>query len=242
MAGQTDTHTVKSFEQELQHLSTLAVQMAGTAEAQIRAAVQALATRDTDLATQVMQSDHRIDDYEQQIDAETLRMLALRQPVASDLREVLAALKIAADLERIGDYAANIAKRSIALAQVQPVRPANGILRMGHMVEEILNEVVEAYVGRDVEKALSAWRRDEGVDDLYTNMFREVLTYMMEDPRNITPCTHLLFAAKNLERIGDHATNIAETVHFLIVGRPPGGSRPKRDESSFVVGSPTSSA
>ncbi|MFC7334679.1 phosphate signaling complex protein PhoU [Rhodocista pekingensis] len=235
-------HTVKSFEQELRRLSGLITQMGGVAEAQVDAAVQAVTRRDVDLAGRVMQSDNRLDDYERQIEQETIRMLALRQPMGSDLREILAALKISADLERTGDYAANIAKRSIALAQLPAVRPASAIPRMGKLVQEMLKEVLDAYVDRDLEKAIAAWHRDEELDDLYTSLFREVLTYMMEDPRNITPCTHLLFIAKNLERAGDHATNIAETIHFLIVGQPLATDRPKGDESSFAVVSPETPA
>jgi phosphate transport system protein len=231
----SNEHIVKSFAQELQRLANLITQMGGVAEAQVEAAVQAVVRRDTTIATQVMQSDLRVDTYEREIDAETLRLLALRQPMASDLREIVSALKIAADLERIGDYAANIAKRSIALAQVQAVRPAAAIPRMGRMVQEIMKEVLDAFIERDVDKAVAARRRDEELDDLYTSLFREVLTYMMEDPRNITPCTHLLFIAKNLERIGDHATNIAETIHFLVVGHPLTAERPKGDESSYAV-------
>ncbi|EWY37288.1 PhoU family transcriptional regulator [Skermanella stibiiresistens SB22] len=231
----SNEHIVKSFAQELQRLANLITQMGGVAEAQVEAAVQAVVRRDTTIATQVMQSDLRVDTYEREIDAETLRLLALRQPMASDLREIVSALKIAADLERIGDYAANIAKRSIALAQVQAVRPAAAIPRMGRMVQEIMKEVLDAFIERDVDKAVAARRRDEELDDLYTSLFREVLTYMMEDPRNITPCTHLLFIAKNLERIGDHATNIAETIHFLVVGQPLTAERQKGDESSYAV-------
>ncbi|HEY0835793.1 MAG TPA: phosphate signaling complex protein PhoU [Azospirillum sp.] len=234
--NQTEGHTLKSFDQELQHLSSLIVQMGGAAEAQVRAAVQAVARRDPDLAAKVMEGDARIDGYQEQVDAQTVRMLALRQPVASDLREILAALKIAGDLERIGDYAKNIAKRSISLSQTEVVKPVSGIVRMGDLVMSALADVVVAYVEQDVEKALSAWRRDVELDELYTSVFREMLTYMMEDSRSITPCIHLLFIAKNLERIGDHATNVAETVHFHKVGRPPEGARPKGDESSFVTG------
>ncbi|HEV7368416.1 phosphate signaling complex protein PhoU [Arenibaculum sp.] len=231
----TSEHIVKSFAQELRRLSNLVTQMGGVAEAQVEASIQAVMRRDAELAGQVMRSDHQVDEYEREIDAETLRLLALRQPMASDLREIVSALRIAADIERIGDYAANIAKRSIALAQVPAVRPAAGIPRMGRLVQEIMKEVLDSYIDRDVEKAVAARRRDEELDDLYTSMFREVLTYMMEDPRNITPCTHLLFIAKNLERIGDHATNIAETIHFLVVGQPLTGDRPKADTSYAVT-------
>ncbi len=228
-------HIVRSFAQELQRLSNLVTQMGGVAEAQVEAAVKAVSRRDVGLATQVMQADARLDAYERDIDAEAVRLLALRQPMAQDLREIVSALKVSADLERIGDYAANVAKRSLALAQVPVVRPAAGIPRMGRLVAAILKEVLDAYIERDVGKAIAAWERDEELDDLYTSLFREVLTYMMEDPRNITPCTHLLFMAKNLERIGDHATNIAEIIHFLVVGTPLTILRPKGDASSFAV-------
>jgi phosphate transport system protein len=228
-------HIVKSFAQELRHLSNLVTQMGGVAESQVEASIQAVMRRDADLASQVMRADHRVDEYERAIDAETLRLLALRQPMASDLREIVSALRISADIERIGDYAANIAKRSIALSQVPAVRPAAGIPRMGRLVQEIMKDVLDSYIDRDVEKAVAARRRDEDLDDLYTSLFREVLTYMMEDPRTITPCTHLLFIAKNLERIGDHATNIAETIHFLVVGQPLTGDRPKADASYAVT-------
>lgn len=231
-------HIVKSFALELQRLSNLIAQMGGVAEAQIGSAVKAVARRDVELAAQVVQSDARLDEYEREIDAEAIRLLALRQPMARDLREIVSALKISADIERIGDYAANIAKRSLALAQVPAVRPVAAIPRMGRLVEEIVKEVLDAFIERDVDKAIAAWQRDEELDDLYTSLFREVLTYMMEDPRNITPCTHLLFMAKNLERIGDHATNIAENIHFLVVGEPLNRVRPKGDSSSFAVVTP----
>ncbi|HYD30485.1 MAG TPA: phosphate signaling complex protein PhoU [Azospirillaceae bacterium] len=231
-------HIVKSFAQELQRLSNLVTQMGGVAEAQVEAAIRAVARRDVDLAGQVIQSDHRLDNFEREIDSEAIRLLALRQPMAQDLREIVSSLKIAADLERIGDYAANIAKRSMALAQVPVVQPAAAIPRMGRMVEGIIKDVLDAYIERDVDKAIGAWQRDEELDDLYTSLFREVLTYMMEDPRNITPCTHVLFMAKNLERIGDHATNIAETLHYMVRGKSLTEERPKGDNSSFAVVAP----
>jgi len=227
-------HIVKSFAEDLRKLSNLLTQMGGVAEAQVEAATQAVARRDLTLASRVMQTDARLDRYEREIDAEVIRLLALRQPMAQDLREIVAALKIASDLERIGDYAANIAKRSVVISQSPVVRPAAAIPRMGRMVQEILKETLDAYIERDVEQAIDAWRRDEELDDLYTSLFREVLTYMMEDARNITPCTHLLFVAKNLERIGDHATNIAETIHFQVLGEPLTVQRPKGDLSSFA--------
>src|SRR3954471_3952827 len=234
----SNEHIVRSFAQELQRLSNLITQMGGVAESQVESAVQAMMRRDSTLAAQVLQADARVDQYEREVDAETVRLLALRQPMATDLRAIIAALKISSDLERIGDYAANIAKRSIALAQVPPVRPAAAIPRMGRLVQEILKDVRDAFADRDVEKAVAAWNRDEELDDLYTSLFREVLTYMMEDPRNITPCTHLLFIAKNLERIGDHATNIAENVYFLVHGQQIAQIRRKGDLTSLPPAEP----
>ncbi len=231
-------HIVRSFSQELQRLVNLITQMGGVAEAQVAAAVKAVTRRDVSLAAQVMQSDPRLDEYEREIDVEAVRLLARRQPMAQDLREIVSALRVAADLERIGDYAANIAKRSLVLAQLPAVRPVSAIPRAGRLVEEILKDVLDAYIERDVEKAIAVWKRDEELDDLHTSLFREVLTYMMEDPRTITPCTHLLFMAKNLERIGDHATNIAETIHYVVVGQPLKIDRPKSDSASFAVVSP----
>ncbi len=231
-------HIVRAFSEEMRRLSTLITQMGGLAEVQVESAVKAVALRDSSLAANVIRSDERLDGFERDIDAEVIRMLALRQPMAGDLREIVSSLKIAADLERIGDYAANIAKRAMVLAQLPPVRPVGAIPRMGKLVQEIMKDVLDAYIARDVGKAIAAWRRDEELDDLYTSLFREVLTYMMEDPRNITPCTHLLFIAKNLERIGDHATNIAETIHYVVVGHSLNEARPKGDTSSFTVVTP----
>lgn len=231
-------HIVKSFDQELDLLKRTIVQMGGLAERQLESAIHSVMRRDAGLASRVVQADAQLDDYEHDIDNDAVRMLALRQPLAQDLREIVSALKIASDLERIGDYAANVAKRAIALAQVPVVRPVHTIPRMGRLVQQIIKEVLDAYADRDLDRALSAWSQDEEVDDLYTSLFRETLTYMMEDPRNITPCTHLLFIAKNIERMGDHATNVAETIHFLIEGKPLVEPRPKGDSSSFAVVTP----
>ena len=231
-------HIVKSFDQALEQLKKSIVQMGGLAERQLDQAMECLVKRDTVLAAAVIEADAQLDGYENEVDQAAIRFLALRQPMASDLREVLSALKIAADLERIGDYSANLAKRAIALSQVPPMRTVGALAGMAKLVQEIVKEVLDAYIERDLSRALDAWRRDEEVDDLYTSLFREMLELMMEDPRNITPSTHLLFAAKNIERIGDHATNIAETVHFLIEGQHLARARPKRDASSFEVVSP----
>jgi len=231
-------HIVKSFSQELERLSNLITQMGGVAEAQVEAAVRAVGRRDADIAADVVRADERIDGYEMEIDAETVRLLALRQPMGPDLREILSALRIASDLERIGDYAANIAKRAIALAQVPATQPASAIPRMGKLVQEIIKDVLDAYIERDVPKAIAAWERDEELDAHYNSLFRETLTYMMEDPRYITPCTHILFIAKNLERIGDHATNVAETIYFLVEGKHLRTIRPKGDTTSYAVVGP----
>ncbi len=231
-------HTVKSYDDELKNLSQIIAQMGGLAEAQLQSAIEALVRRDGDLAAQVVQSDARIDELEHQITSLTVRMLALRQPMAQDLREVVAALKISSDIERIGDYAANVAKRAIALTHTPPIQPANGIPRMARLAQQIIKDVLDAYIEHDADKALEVWHRDEEVDEMYTSLFRELLTYMMEDPRNISPCTHLLFIAKNIERIGDHATNIAEIIHFLVLGRPIEALRPKGDNTSFSMVEP----
>lgn len=233
-------HTVKAFEQELQRLSSLISQMGGIAEAQLKGSMDALVRRDAALAARVMQGDHQLDEHERTIEQETVRMLALRQPMAIDLREILAALKISADLERTGDLAANIAKRATALAQLPPIALTSAVPRMGRIVEEMLRDVLDAYIDRDVVKAEAAWRRDQDLDQLYSSLFHDILALMMEDPRNSTPCAHLLFIAKNLERAGDHATNVAETVYFLVKGTNLPGSRPKGDETSFSIVSPES--
>ncbi len=245
MAGQDKTnsggHTVRSFEGELAELDNIIVRMGGLAEAQLSSAIQAVVRRDSDLASRVVAGDAKIDELEQDVHALTVRMLALRQPVADDLRAIVGALKISADLERIGDYAANVAKRALVLNQLPPTKPAAAVPLMGRLVQEIINDMLDAYVERDVDKALTVWHRDEEVDELHTSLFRELVTYMMEDPRNITASTHLMFIAKNIERIGDHATNVAETIHFLVTGKPLTVQRPKGDrQAEFSVPDPQS--
>src|SRR5690606_30231097 len=201
-------------------------------------AIEALSRRDPEAARETIAHDARINELEDQVDAMTVRMLALRQPMAQDLREVVAALKISGAVERIGDYAANVAKRVLTLSQLPQVKPLHAIPRMGRLAQELLKDVLDAYIEHDADKAIRVWERDEEVDEMYTSLFRELLTYMMEDPRNISACTHLLFIAKNIERIGDHSTNIAETIHFLVRGRPLEATRPKGDKSSYAVVTP----
>jgi phosphate transport system protein len=165
-------------------------------------------------------------------------MLALRQPVAGDLRSIVTALRISSDIERIADYAKNVAKRALALNQAPPIRPEAAVPRMGALAQQMIKDILDAYVERDAEKARAVWQRDEEVDDLYNSLFRELLTYMMEDPRSITTCTHLLFIAKNIERIGDHTTNVAELIHYQVLGRRLQETRPKSDTTSFALVTP----
>lgn len=234
-------HIVKSFDEQLHGLGEIVIRMGGMAESQLATAIQALVKRDSDLAARVVQQDAAIDALEERLNQDAVRLLALRQPMADDLREVLAALKISSDLERIGDYAKNVAKRVIAINQTAPIEPVAAIPRMGRLVQSIIKDTLDAYIARDAERAVDVWRRDEEVDEMYTGLFRQILTYMMEDPRNISAGTHLIFIAKNIERMGDHATNVAETIYFLATGRRMEGGRPKGDTSSFAVVEPPES-
>jgi phosphate transport system protein len=232
MAGE---HIVKSFDESLLRLSETVQRMGGLAEAQLASAVDSVVRRDAELATRVVEEDPKVDELERQIDEMVMKLLALRAPVASDLRLVLSTLRIAADIERIADYAKNVAKRAIALAQISPLKPTHAIPRMGKVVQEMIKDVLDAYANRDVERADAVWARDEELDEMYSSLFRELLTYMMEDARNISGSTHLLFIAKNIERIGDHATNVAEQVHFMVTGTTIKAMRPKGDETSYAV-------
>jgi len=228
-------HMARAYDDELQKLNNTVAEMGGLAESQLGTAIEAVVTRDVDLAARVVEGDPKVDQLERDLDNLAIRLLALRQPVARDLREVFAALKIGSDLERIGDYAANVAKRSIALSQAPPVRPVYALPRMAHFAQLLIKDVLDAYVQHDSDKAYSVWMRDAELDEMYSSLFRELLTYMMEDPRSIGPCTHLLFMAKNIERIGDHATNIAEDLYYLVNGTPLDQLRPKGDVSSLEV-------
>ncbi|MCR4378769.1 MAG: phosphate signaling complex protein PhoU [Rhodospirillales bacterium] len=229
-------HIVKSFDSDLGRLDAIIAEMGGLAERQLADAVEALVRRDVELAQKVIDGDARIDELESTIDNLTIRVLALRQPMAEDLRVVIVALKMAANLERIGDYAKNVAKRTLILATMDPVGNATqSVQRMASQVQAMIKNVLDAYGAHDIDKADDVRLRDEEVDLMHTSLFRELLTYMMEDPRNITACTHLLFIAKNVERIGDHVTSIAEYVHFLVAGDLPADERPKGDLSSQTV-------
>ncbi|HUK59029.1 MAG TPA: phosphate signaling complex protein PhoU [Stellaceae bacterium] len=226
-------HIIKSYDQELHKLDNIIAEMGGLAESQLASAMEAVEKHDSDLASAVIESDTRVDQLEREVESLVVRLLALRQPMARDLRQIFAALKISTDLERIGDYATNVAKRSIALEQSPGVRPVYALPRMGRLAANMIKDVLDAFIGRDADKAMAVWYRDEELDEMYTSLFRELLTYMIEDPRNISSGTHLLFMAKNLERIGDHCTNIAETLYFLVNGEPMQQMRPKRDRTSL---------
>jgi len=234
----TSEHIVRAFDEDLKRLDNIIAQMGGLAESQLADAIEAMVRRDSTLAERVIASDRRIDTLEQEVDDLAVKMLALRQPFAEDLRVVITALKTSGIVERIGDYAKNIAKRSVAISQTPPIGPTKTIARMGAQVQAMIKNVLDAYVARDAVKAELVRDSDSEVDLLHTSLFREILTYMMEDPRNISSCTHLLFVAKNIERIGDHATNIAENVHFLVHGNMPSEKRNKDDQSSYTIVKP----
>jgi phosphate transport system protein len=221
---QMQEHIVRAYAEELRRVRELVARMGGLAERQVADSVSALVRRDAD-----------IDALEREIETFCIRLLALRQPVGADLRLVVAALKIIHEIERIGDYARNAAKRSIVLSQQPSFGSLNGFQRMATLVQENLKGAMDALVNEDAARADEVWAADQPVDEVYNGIFREMLTFMMEDPRNITAATHLLFVAKNLERIGDHATNIAETVHYAVQGEALSEERPKADSSAYAV-------
>jgi phosphate transport system protein len=227
----TSEHTAKAFDMDLQ--DRMVAEMGGLAEKQIADSVAALTKRDLDRARRVVAADDRIDALQAEIEDKAVLTIARRQPMAVDLREVVSALRVASDLERIGDLAKNIGKRVALTGDFHPLKLIRGVEHMAALVLAQLKEVLDAYAARDLVRALAVWRGDEEVDALCTSLFRELITYMMEDPRNITFCIHLMFCAKNIERMGDHATNIAETVHYLIEGRPIADQRPKGDTTTI---------
>lgn len=229
-------HIVKSFDDDLNNINSIIAEMGGLAERQFADAIDAMQNRNIDLARDVVKRDRKIDELELELDELAIRTLALRQPMADDLRAVIVALKMSANLERIGDYAKNIAKRTVTLAEMAPVgTAAASIGRMARLVQGMIKSALDAYATHDLALADDVRLRDEEVDQLHTSLFRELLTYMMEDPHNITASTHLLFMAKNVERIGDHVTSIAENIHFLVSGELPLEERPKGDDSSTTI-------
>ena len=225
-------HTIHRYDEELGALRSLVGRMGEIAERQIAGATRALVERDARLAGDIVAGDAELDRLERDVEAQAIKVLALRHPLANDLRLVVGALKAAGDLERVGDYAANAAKRCTIVAGQPPLGSLNGFERMSALVVRNLHEAVSALVSGDAEGAKRVWSADQSVDSIYTGIFREMLTHMMEDPRNITAATHLLFVAKNLERIGDHATNIAEIAHYLASGEILTGDRPKADTTT----------
>jgi phosphate transport system protein len=229
-------HTAKAFDVDLQELNKCVAQMGGLTEKGIADSVDALVRFDTALATHVITVDQSIDALQREIEEKAILTIARRQPMAIDLREIVSALRVSNDLERIGDLAKNIAKRVAELnGEFRPQKLIRGLEHMAGLVLGQIKQVLDAYAGRDLAKALEVWRRDEEVDAMCTSLFRELITYMMEDPRNITFCIHLMFCAKNIERMGDHATNIAETVHYMIEGRTIMDERPKGDTTRLAA-------
>ncbi len=226
-------HIVTSYEDELATLDKKIAKMGGLTERLVADSFAALQGRDTILAEASILADKDIDALEQEIEELAISMIARRQPMALDLRQIMTVVKMTSDLERIGDLAKNISKRVLSIhSEKQPTRLMHGMKSMEELALSQLKDVLNSYAERNTEKALSVWNRDEEIDEIYNSLFRELLTYMMEDPRNIGLCTHLLFCAKNLERIGDHTTNIAENVHYLVLGKTLTDERPKSDETS----------
>ncbi|GJE53723.1 MULTISPECIES: phosphate signaling complex protein PhoU [Methylobacterium] len=233
-------HIVSSYDQDLEDLRRQIAEMGGVAEKMVTDATVALVRRDTALAQAVIAADKRLDILQREIEERSVLLIARRQPLAIDLRETISGIRVSGDLERIGDLAKNIAKRVVAIAdQPQPQKIVLGVEHMSDLVQEQLKDVLDAYSSRNLDAAHDVWERDGAIDALYNSLFRELLTYMMEDPRNISFCTHLLFCAKNVERIGDHTTNIAETIHYLVTGETLAGERPKNDASNYATVEPS---
>ncbi len=230
-------HTVKSYDRELDMLERLIAEMGGIAEKMVIDAGDALANADTVLAHLVVAADPRLDSLQREIENLAVMTIARRQPVAIDLRELIGAVRVAGDLERVGDLAKNIAKRTIKIgAESRVPRAIVGIRHMNEVATELMKDVLDAYAQRDAERAREVWERDVDLDALEDSVFRDLLTHMMEDPRNISFCAHLLFCSKNIERIGDHATNIAETVVYLVSGEAMPSDRPRgRQETDIDV-------
>jgi phosphate transport system protein len=231
-----DQHTVRAYDKDLDLLERRIAEMGGIAEKMVIDAVDALASANIVLANQVVETDPRLDMLQREIEEQATMTIARRQPVANDLREIIGAIRVAGDLERVGDLAKNIAKRSVKIGVESRVpRAIVGIKHMNEFATELMKDVLDAYAQRDVERALDVWERDADLDALEDSVFRDLLTHMMEDPRNITFCAHLLFCSKNIERIGDHATNIAETVFYMIEGQQILDKRPKGDMTTFAT-------
>ena len=233
-------HILKSFDEELTLLNRTITRMGELSQSQLAGALDALLLRDTTVAAHVVKGDLEVDGLERELDARAIRVIALRQPIARDLREVLSALRIGIEFERACDFAANIAKRAIALGKHSPDEWINEIAELGNLALKLLADVVTAFRERNSEKALAVWAQDEQLDDTYTGIYRRLIDFMKAEPQRVPIGAHLLFIAKNIERIGDHATNIAESVYYQVTGEPLTAPRPKGDKSSFdqVDGAP----
>ncbi len=227
-------HTVHAFDDELSAIRNLIAEMGGIAEQAVKDSMTALKQRNVALAEDVIARDSGLDDMQSELEERAIQTIAKRQPMARDLREIVSAIQIAADIERIGDLAKNTAKRTLAISETVPRAFVTGLSRMSDLAMVQLKEVLDSYASADSARALQVWRADEELDGQFNSIFRELLTYMMEDPRNISLCTHLLFCAKNLERIGDHSTNIAENVCYVIDGQAIKVGRPKRDLNTAI--------
>ena len=228
------THIVSAFDEDLSKLRNLIAQMGGLAEDQFGKAIDALSTSDRVKAEHIIAADDKIDILEKEVEDNAIKLIAMRQPMAEDLRAIMVAIRISSDLERIGDLAKNIAKRTLAVNEPLPRSVNAGLNRMAELALEQLADVLDAYASLDTQKAHDVWHNDSRIDTLYNSVFRELLTYMMEDARTIGMCTHLLFGAKNIERIGDHTTNIAENIHYLVTGETLDAPRPKEDSTSVT--------
>ena len=229
-------HIMSAFDEELKYLSKRIAAMGGHAERMVEQAVAALVNADPGLAQKVINDDAVLDEGQREIDDKAIIIIAKRQPMATDLREIVGAIRISADLERVGDLGKNVAKRVVAVTDGrQPTSLFRGLEALANLALTQLKEVLDVYASRSVDKISFVRDRDDQIDAMYTSLFRELLTYMMEDPRNITPCTHLLFCAKNIERIGDHATNIAETIYYIVTGDQMPAERPKGDKTDKVA-------
>ena len=228
-------HTTKAFDADLQELTRLVLEMGGLAERLIAESLDALLRHDVELGQRVRAADAEIDSLQKRVEERAVLTIARRQPMAVDLREIIGAMRVAIDLERIGDLAKNMAKRVAELeTDFQPLSLYRGMEHMVDLVQQQVKSVLDAYAAHDLPAAIQVWKGDEEVDAICTSLFRELITYMMEDPHNISYCLHLMFCAKNIERIGDHATNIAETVFYMIEGQQMAGKRPKGQMTGFA--------
>ena len=229
-------HIASAYDEELKYLSKRIAAMGGHAERMVEQAIAALVNADPGLAQKVIRDDIVLDEGQREIDDKAIVIIAKRQPMATDLREIVGAIRISADLERVGDLGKSVAKRVVAVIDGrQPTSLFRGLEALADLALTQLKEVLDVYASRSVERIGFVRDRDDQIDAMYTSLFRELLTYMMEDPRNITPCTHLLFCAKNIERVGDHATNIAETIYYIVTGDQMPADRPKGDKTDKIV-------